>query len=80
MPCNIRCSACGFKFFNDREDVTSPADIMRRYSFRCPSCFKRLNFDPRNISIKVATTTFISKRNIALANRIRLEKTQDISN
>ncbi|MDT7891680.1 MAG: hypothetical protein RQ952_02940 [Thermoproteota archaeon] len=62
MPCIIKCSTCGFKFFNDKEDITSPADILRRYSFKCPSCLSKLTFDYRKISISIATDIHAYRR------------------
>jgi|GEM_PF-1305675 hypothetical protein len=50
----IKCGACGFKFFSDEEELITPVEILRRYSFRCPSCLKKLNFDPKNIKINSA--------------------------
>jgi len=50
----IKCAVCNFKFYNDNEELIAPVEILRRYSFRCPSCLKKLNFDSRNIKINVA--------------------------
>ncbi|HLI46294.1 MAG TPA: hypothetical protein VKU94_03790 [Geobacterales bacterium] len=79
MPCTIKCSVCNFKFFSDREDVTSPADILRRYSFKCPSCLKRLSFDYRKISINAASNTAIPRRNIVFSNRIRVTEIRKVT-
>lgn len=58
----IKCGACGFKFFNDTEDALPPIDILRRYAFTCPSCFKRLEFKTNRISIKCEDVNIIEKR------------------
>jgi hypothetical protein len=50
----IKCAVCNFKFYNDNEELIAPVEILRRYSFKCPSCLKRLNFDSRNIKINAA--------------------------
>jgi|FaiFalFF_MnMetaG_3_1042247.scaffolds.fasta_scaffold01356_5 hypothetical protein len=68
----IKCAVCNFKFYNDKEEVIAPVEILRRYSFRCPSCLKKLNFDPRNIKINIANLSKSEKPSRSLpSNFIR---------
>jgi|BEDMetMinimDraft_2_1075160.scaffolds.fasta_scaffold00025_2 hypothetical protein len=62
MTLTIKCGSCGFKFFNDAEDVISPLDILRRYAHTCPSCFKRLEFNFNRIFVKNEDMDIIEKR------------------
>ncbi|MFP3190301.1 MAG: hypothetical protein RXR31_03050 [Thermoproteota archaeon] len=58
----IKCGACGFKFFNDSEDAIAPNDILRRYAYICPSCFKRLEYTTNRVSIRREDISILEKR------------------
>lgn len=69
----IKCSECNFKFFDDIEDAISPLEIIRKYMFRCPSCYKKLEYNPKNITIK-SSTNKPKKINIERARLIEFKK------
>jgi hypothetical protein len=64
----IKCAVCNFKFYNDDEELIAPVEILRRYSFRCPSCLKKLNFDSRNIKISVANLNKSERKSRSLTS------------
>ncbi|MDT7864665.1 MAG: hypothetical protein RQ922_02165 [Thermoproteota archaeon] len=64
----IKCAVCNFKFYNDDEELIAPVEILRRYSFRCPSCLKKLNFDSRNIIISVANLNKSERKSRSLTS------------
>jgi len=50
MPLIIKCASCGFILYQGRE-LKSVIDILKRWDFRCPCCFSKLQ--PKILDYKI---------------------------
>ncbi|MEM2897247.1 MAG: hypothetical protein QW265_04960 [Candidatus Bathyarchaeia archaeon] len=50
MPQKIFCKNCGTVLYSG-EEIESPMEIIQQYNSSCPTCKKKLNFDPASIKI-----------------------------
>jgi len=46
----IICSKCGF-ILHKGEEVLAPREVAKKFNYRCPSCYRKINVDSIKISI-----------------------------
>jgi len=49
----IVCGKCGSILYSG-SDLKPPEEVIQQYNGRCPSCGKKLVFDPEKVEIKMA--------------------------
>ncbi len=51
MPERVTCQQCKFLLY-EGVDLTPPDEIIQRYNGKCPSCGKKLLFNPTNVDVR----------------------------
>ena len=51
MPQRVLCEKCGHILY-EGIDLTPPDELVQRFNGKCPSCGKKLLFNPNNVAVK----------------------------
>ena len=51
MPQRVLCQKCRYVLYEGIE-LTPPDEIVQRFNGKCPSCGKKLSFNPANVDVK----------------------------